>query len=173
MAGEPGVPDPAAEQGMAIYVEAKVRRDGWEKELIEQYLAVCPDRVVTARDVARDPGGYVLCFSYYDLNELINIGVYGGTYIYSSCEPFNEEMRIDFDRLLSWVRHFGLDFCGGEGSRFHASGHIHGPGLEELVETIRPGVLIPVHTENPEYFRRFQITCRVAIPEKGRSLVLG
>lgn len=173
MAGEPGVPDPTTEEGLAVYVEAKARRDRWEKEMVDQYLSLCPERVITARDVARDPGGYVLCFSYYDLNELINVGVYGGTYIYSSCEPFNEEMRIDFDRLLSWVRHFGLDFCGGEGSRFHASGHIHGPGLEELVETIKPQVLIPVHTEKPDYFRRFETACRVAIPEKGRSLALG
>ncbi|MEW6183578.1 MAG: exonuclease [Bacillota bacterium] len=172
MAGESGVPDPSREGGMAVYVEAKAKRDRWEKELIDRYLDLCPERLIDARGVTRDPGAYVLCFSYYDLNELINIGVYGGTYIYSSCEPFNEEMRIDFDRLLSWIRHFDLDFQGGEGSRFHASGHIHGPGLEELVETVRPGTLIPVHTETPDYFRRFRSVCRVVIPEKGRSLQL-
>lgn len=173
MAGEPGVPDPTKEPGLAVYVEAKARRDRWEKEMLDQYAALYPERLVTARDVGRDPAGYVLCFSYYELNELISIGVYGGTYVYSSCEPFNEEMRIDFNRLLSWIRHFRLDFCGGESSRFHASGHVHGPGLEELVAVVQPEFLIPVHTETPGFFKRFESTCRVVIPEKGQTLVLG
>ncbi|MDH7577864.1 MAG: hypothetical protein QHH75_08585 [Bacillota bacterium] len=44
---------------------------------------------------------------------------------------------------------------------YQGSSHIHGPGIEETVETIRPEILIPVHTENRDFFRRFQGTCRV------------
>ncbi|MDI6631792.1 MAG: exonuclease [Bacillota bacterium] len=166
-------PDPLAEESMVLYVEAKLRRDRWEKELIERWRERAPEKVIRARNVTRAPGAYVLCFSYYDLNELIDIGVYGGKYIYSSCEPFNEEMRIDFNRLLSWVRHFGLEFLGGEGSRFHASGHIHGPGIEELVETVRPEVLIPVHSESRSFFQRFHGVCKVICPEKGEKVTVG
>lgn len=54
-----------------------------------------------------------------------------------------------------------------EKSGFHASGHIHGPGIEELVETVRPEILIPVHTENRAFFRRFEEMCRVVYPQKG------
>ena len=175
-AGGPEVPDPLQEEGMVLYVEAKVRREKWEKELVAHWRERAPERVITAREVNREPDGYVLCFSYYDLNELIDIGVYRGRYIYSSCEPFNEEMRIDFERLRNWVRHFGLEFLGAEGSgespRFHASGHIHGPGIEELVATVRPAVLIPVHTESRDFFARFAGRCRLIYPEKGERVAV-
>lgn len=52
-------------------------------------------------------------------------------------------------------------------SGFHASGHIHGSGIEELVETVKPEILIPVHTEDKDFFRRFEGTCRVVFPQKG------
>jgi len=70
---------------------------------------------------------------------------------------------------------YGLNFFGKlgrdrEGSGFHASGHIHGPGLEELVETIGHEILIPVHSESRDFFRRFEHICRVEIPEKGATL---
>lgn len=172
-AGEPGVPHPFEEEAIVLYVEAKVQRDRWERELLRRYREKRPDKLINAGTVARDPDGYVLCFSYYELHELIDIGVHGGTYLYSSCEPFNEEMRIDFAKMLAWVRHFGLTFLGGEDSHLHASGHIHGPGLEELVETLRPRILVPVHTEDRDFFRRFAGTCRVVFPARGESLSLG
>lgn len=161
-AGEPEVPDPLADSRIALYVEAKSDRKTWERILMERYLDRCPERVISAETVRRDPGGYVLCFSYYDLSELIDIRVRGGTYIYSSSEAYTEEMRMDLDRLRSWVRHFGFRFVGDPGDRegkgrdpgFHASGHIHGPGLVELVETVRPRVLLPVRSEDRSFFER-------------------
>jgi len=160
-AGEPGVPDPLGDERLALYVEAKAVRQVWERLLMERYLDRCPERVISAGDVGREPGEYVVCFSYYDLHELIDIQPSGGTYIYSSSEAYNEEMHMDLDRLRNWVRHFGLRFVGDPGDRlgrgrdpgFHASGHIHGPGLVELVETIKPKALIPVHSEDRSFFR--------------------
>ena len=35
---------------------------------------------------------------------------------------------------------------------FHASGHASGPDLIDIIRTIRPKMLIPVHTERPEAF---------------------
>jgi len=34
----------------------------------------------------------------------------------------------------------------------HSSGHASGPEILELVETINPGVVIPIHTEHPRFF---------------------
>jgi len=33
---------------------------------------------------------------------------------------------------------------------YHASGHASGPGLLQLVKTVRPKVRIPIHTEQPQ-----------------------
>ncbi|SHJ43062.1 hypothetical protein [Desulfofundulus thermosubterraneus] len=54
-----------------------------------------------------------------------------------------------------------------------ASGHIHGPEIDEMVEMVemvRPEILIPVHTENPGFFWRFEGICRVVYPEKGEAV---
>ena len=39
---------------------------------------------------------------------------------------------------------------GDEG--FHPSGHASGPDLLEIIRTIRPHILIPIHTLGAEYF---------------------
>lgn len=176
-AGEPGVPDPAADPHLCVYAKARGAQAGWEKALLDRL----DGRVVDAAAVAADQDGYILCFSYYDINELIDIQPRGGTYIYSSSEAFNEEMHIDLDRLRAWIRHFGLQFAGeppdraGRGGErgFHASGHIHGAGIEEMVETIRPQVLVAVHTESPQWFReRFGGDGLLVVPERGEAVRL-
>ena len=49
-------------------------------------------------------------------------------------------------------------FTGG----LHASGHASKEELVDIIERIRPEYLVPVHTENPEYFLE-NVTC---VPEK-------
>lgn len=171
-AGEPGVPDPYADERIMLYVRPKAVRQKWEEALLERFKARAPERVVDAQRVRSGQGSYILCFSYYDFHALLDIEPYGGTYIYSSSEAFDEEMLIDHQRVRNWIDFFGFKLYGNLGrnrekSGFHASGHIHGPGIEELVETIRPKILIPVHTENRDFFRRFEGMCRVVFPQKG------
>jgi ribonuclease J len=90
-------------------------------------------------------------------------------------------MHIDLDRLRNWIRHFNMRLVGDPGDRegrgrepgFHASGHVHGPGLVEMVETIRPRVLIPVHTENRAFFERhFAGKVQLFIPGPGECFNL-
>lgn len=37
----------------------------------------------------------------------------------------------------------------------HASGHISQPEIREMIESIDPLKLFTIHTEKPEWFRRF------------------
>jgi len=60
--------------------------------------------------------------------------------------------------------------AGRERSGFHASGYIHGPGIEEMMETIKPEALIPVHTQEREFFKRFEGSCKVLWLEKGQTI---
>lgn len=39
---------------------------------------------------------------------------------------------------------------GDEG--LHSSGHAIGPDVLEIVRTLRPRILIPIHTDGPAYF---------------------
>jgi len=52
-----------------------------------------------------------------------------------------------------------------EESGLHASGHISGPELFDLIETINPEVVTPIHTEKPcAFLRHFSGKRRVVIP---------
>ncbi|NLV27775.1 MAG: hypothetical protein GXY48_11535 [Methanomicrobiales archaeon] len=85
-------------------------------------------------------------------------------WIYSSCEPFNEEMEIDFKRLCRWLQYLNFDPYGFSSNfnpdkfsctfnpEFHASGHASTDDIRWKIETIDPDVLIPVHTENYQWF---------------------
>jgi len=166
---DPATPNPLIDDAFVVYGQARLFRDTWERVLLERYGR----KVRVARDVAADPGGYILCFSFFDLGELVDVRPAGGTYIYSSSEAYSEEMAIDLARLRNWVNHFSLRMAGDpERERgFHASGHIHGPGLEDLIRTIAPRYLIPVHTESPDFFLRGG-ECgwpEVVWPEAGRT----
>jgi ribonuclease J len=179
---DPSVPDPLKDPRIAIYLKTRAgARPLWQSTLLDQCRASCVERLITSRTLREAPGDYVVCFSYWDLQELVDIQPKGGLYIYSSCEAFNEEMAFDHERLMNWVDHFGLRMAGSLGLKgelasepgLHASGHIDTAGVMEMVETIRPQFLLPVHGERREFYRRFEDTCRVILPARGERVELG
>ncbi len=150
---DPNIPHPASE-GLAILDEPQGTVQSWEKEVRQRFAA----NFVRAADIRREPGGYILCLSYWDITNLIDLEPEGGTYIYSSSEAHSEEQEIDAQRLTNWLDHFGLRKVGGlpgaEQGPYHASGHIDGPALEGLIEDIGAERILPVHTEHPEWFEK-------------------
>jgi ribonuclease J len=177
-AGEPGVPDPFTDGHFVLYNRPKGLFASWEKSLIDKYKLLCPERLVNSQEIQREPGRFILCFSYYDFPALLDIAPEKAVYIYSSSEAYNEEMMIDHNRVKNWIDFFGMELYGGLGedrekSGFHASGHIHGPGLMELVETINPQVLIPVHSEDRSFFERhFGGKLKLLLPGPGETIKL-
>jgi ribonuclease J len=89
--------------------------------------------------------------SFYDLEELVEIQPEAGScYVLSASEPFNEEMEIDFERLVNWLRHYGLPQY-----HVHVSGHIMPLQLKAILKEINAAKIFPVHTENAELFASF------------------
>ncbi|MEW6231073.1 MAG: MBL fold metallo-hydrolase RNA specificity domain-containing protein [Chloroflexota bacterium] len=144
----PMVPTVNKTEDMFIYNERKGTVAGWEDELRQR----CANRILTASQVHEDPRGFLLCLSFFDINELIDIDPSEGAYIYSSSEAYDEEQVIDMKRLKCWLEHFHLRFVGEEHGNLHASGHASGPELLELARIIEPEMLVPIHTERPDYF---------------------
>lgn len=148
---DPAIPTPD-EEPMAILRAVHATQAAWEEQVRVRFY----DRMVDAAEIRRSPGDYILCLSYWDITHLIDIEPPGGTYIYSSSEAHDEEQAVDQRRLTNWLRCFGLTVVGGlpgaEKGPFHASGHIDGPGMERLIETIDPVWLLPVHTEKLGWF---------------------
>jgi ribonuclease J len=172
------IPNPMRDEGFVMYVEAKASRPVWEEVLIERWP---DDRLRSARQIGARPGGFILCFSFYDLGELIDIAPESGVYIYSASEAFHEEAWVDLERVRNWAGYWNLRFVGDPGNQkgkgrepgFHASGHIHGPGLAAMIKELSPKFLVPVHTENPTFFRKSaKAGMTVIVPEPGQPVVI-
>ena len=160
---ESETPDIAREDSLVIYQDTTASKspDLWKRNIFKEY----DGKIVLAEDVRAAQGEFILCFSFFDLNELPSIRPEAGSiYVYSSSEPHDEEQEIDFRRLHEWLRHFGIKGIGLPVERngewqipdaekgLHASGHACGSDLLEIARQIKPEVLIPVHSERPDLY---------------------
>ncbi len=160
---ESEIPDLAEEDSLVIYQETTAAKSpaSWLRNIYQEYSR----KIVLAKDVRSSQGDFILCFSFWDLNELPSIQpVAGSLYVFSSSEPHNEEQEMDFRRLHAWLQRFQLRAFGlpieknggweipEEEKGLHASGHACGPDLLRIAREIRPQILIPVHSEQPEFY---------------------
>jgi ribonuclease J len=167
--------DPATDPVILLFEEEKAAESSADKTIYETYAK----KLVGTSQISKDQGKFIVCFSYWDVNELILIKpVPGSIYIYSSSEAYDEEQRADMQRLRNWLVHLGITPLGvpdpatgkplaGE-TRFHASGHAAPDDLLEIVRIINPKTLVPVHTENPRFFvDHCSKERKVHVPETG------
>ena len=103
----------------------------------------------------KDQSEYMLFCSYFQLNELVDVNpVHGSKYIRSITEPFNDEMKLDAERVYNWLNLFDLELHGMDNKdKLHASGHASGPEIFEAISKIEPKKVFPIHTEKPEIFQ--------------------
>jgi ribonuclease J len=180
---EPEIPDITHDNNIVIYLDtiAAKNPDYWMRNICKDY----DNKTVVAGDVHRAQDEFVVCFSFWDLNELPSIQPRPGSlYVFSSSEPHDEEQEIDFRRLHTWLDYFKFKGFGlpvekdrkweiPEAERgLHASGHASGPDLLEIARKINPEILIPVHSEHPEYYvdNLAGTSIAVKLPEPGGTL---
>lgn len=164
-------------QDLLIYNDLKIKRDAYEKQIQEKY----PDKLLGPKDISKEPEKYLLCYSFWDMKHLLDIKPKNGSYIYSSSEAYNEEQIIDFFRLWNWLQFFNLKVRGfkiasREGKAqpefekgYHASGHASTSELLKIIREIDPEIVLPIHTENPEYFAE-NLEYKVVLPEEGKRI---
>ncbi len=182
---EPQIPDIAGDDSIVIYQKTTASKspDYWQRNIYEEYK----DKTVLAADVSSAQDSIILCFSFFDLNELPSIRpVPGSLYVYSSSEPHDEEQEIDFRRLHKWLEHFNIRGFGlpveendiwriPEAEQgLHASGHACGADLLKIVQDIKPDILIPVHSEHPELYINplEESDIEIILPEADKTVVL-
>ena len=135
------------DENILIFRKSKKKYDKWESQIMEKY----PKKIVNVFEVSKQQCKSVLVMSFYDLEELVEIQPEAGScYVLSASEPFNEEMEIDFERLVNWLRHYGLPQYHA-----HVSGHIMPLQLKMLLKKIGAEKTFPVHTENAVSFVKF------------------
>lgn len=133
---------------------------GWERKFLDDGL--------TAEDVRRQQSKLLLHLDQYYLPELIDIKPErGGAYIHATTEAYNEEGEQDEQVIRNWVEHFGFSY-----HQVHASGHAPHRGVSDLVNRVGGRLVLPVHTERPDLFKRLAKNGRVVTPVKGRPISL-
>ncbi|MFX1380401.1 MAG: MBL fold metallo-hydrolase [Promethearchaeota archaeon] len=148
-------------EDLVVYGELKSVKQNWEKILLNENSDI---KYIDPIEISKQQDKYLICFSLFDLKNLLDIQPNHGTYIYSSSEAFEEESTFDFIRLYNWLKHLNLEIIGfeiiEEGDRlkpkfmegYHASGHASKSDLIKAIEIVDPEIILPVHTDNPDWF---------------------
>ena len=164
-----GLKVPALEDdAILVFRKSKKRFDSWEKELLERFDG--EGKVLDVFELSKQQCKVVLAVSFYDFEELISLQPAAGScYVLSASEPFNEEMEIDYERLVNWLSHYGLPQY-----HVHVSGHMMPLQLKSALRKIDAKRVFPVHTENPELFARFMADLKgqVTLVEKAKEYQL-
>ncbi len=153
-----------ADRNLMVFRRAKKKYYPWEEAIMKDANAIDSSKLSKIQSEA------VLVTSLADLEELIEIKpLAGSSYVLSASEPFNEEMEIDFDRMMSWLEHYGIVQY-----HIHVSGHIMPLQLRSVLERISAKRIFPIHTEHPELFAKFATGIKgdVIVPEKGKAYKL-
>jgi len=154
------------------------------------------DTALTALDIKKHPERYVMMLSYFDLGQIFDIADVNGKipdswFIKAQCAPFSDEMELDEERFMNWLKAFGIGFDLGETpipdgctnidcdklhdiiERAHVSGHASRSELKKLIRLVNPKVLIPVHTMYPKAFveiaEEIKTGIEVILPEYAKT----
>jgi ribonuclease J len=135
----------------------------WQRKYLDY------ENVVKAEQVAKQQSKYMLFMEFFDLTELLDVRPnLNSLFIHSLTEPFNEEMAMDFNRMLNWLEKFKIPL-----KHAHASGHADAKQLKKIAEFIKPKQLYPVHTDKPEMFKKLiGKKVRVVLPEIGKAVMI-
>jgi ribonuclease J len=128
------------------------------------------NKVFDVFDVSKQQCTVVLAMSFYDFEEMVRLQPAAGScYVLSASEPFNEEMEIDYERMVNWVSHYGLPQY-----HVHVSGHIMPLQLKKALRQMDGRRIFPVHTENAGLFAKFirDLKSEVTLVEKSKEYTL-
>ncbi len=152
------VPVPGTAADLKVYGRKRKRTYLWERPFLEEALS--------SEEVRAHGRNYLLSLDLVHFPELIDLRPpKGSPFIHSMSEPFSED-DINDRVMHNWLDHFGLVF-----HQMHASGHASASELFEIVRSVRPSVVYPVHTEHPEAF--VEAVSGVRLPELGRAYPIG
>ncbi|PVX23368.1 MAG: hypothetical protein CW716_12370 [Candidatus Bathyarchaeum sp.] len=127
---------------------------------------------VSALELNESPSSYVLHLDYFRFKNILDFELpKGSLFVRAQCEPFNARMELSEKRMFRWLKQFNINADNDyKPHQIHASGHASGPEIQEMIDKIKPKMLVPVHTKHPEKFRNAAGT--VECPVEGREIVV-
>lgn len=125
----------------------------WERTLLgaadEDGSIQLGPNVVTPLDMALAPRDYLFTLSYWNMTDLFDLfpdrATAKGLYIHSQTQPFNDDLELVMFKLKRWIDAFHLTGP----VHTHVSGHASEATLHDILDQLKPKVLVPVHSEQP------------------------
>ncbi len=102
--------------------------------------------VLDSAAIRANPTAYLLQLFYWDLNELVDLQPPAGSvFIHSNGEPLGK-FDPAFELFTRWLTRFEIPLVYAS-----STGHASAADLHRIVEGIRPEILMPIHSRNPEH----------------------
>lgn len=164
--GKVRLPDPRKDEFIKVYFKLSKSCEFIEKDYLK-YEREYMGNMITFHDIRKNQKDYVMFTGFNKLMELIYIQPENADYIYSSSEHFLEgEENKDQRRVLNnWLNHFGITL-----HKVHCSGHASKSDIEYVVKKINPDILIPIHTQNADEFKKIHNNVKIVI--RGDKIVV-
>ena len=140
------------DKDLDIFTQDQLYKDYgvWQREFLDYPNAV------DYRDIAKNQNQYIFFCSDFRLQDLIDVKPSeGSTYIRSLTEPFNTETEIKEDQVKNWMVQFGILKKDQDWHQIHVSGHGDSEQIKYVVENTNAKSLIPIHTVNDEYHKKW------------------
>lgn len=140
-----------------VLMKEKTRTYDWEEKIFKEWKTIEPE------EISKRQKEFLVLIPQVEMQQIFKISpLPGSVFIFSSSEPFNEELEIDYDRLINW-----LDAMGVPMYTVHVSGHIMPIHLKKIIREVKPKKVIPIHGENPELLKKYlsDLNVEIEIPE--------
>ena len=118
---------------------------------LEKPSLVPVDYVSLKQDVLKDPGSFLLVQDPTGFLEMLRqMRIWGkelprgATAILTTPEPLEAELEVEEETLAYWLYSLGVQVY-----RARFSGHYYPHELRNILNTINPGRLVPIHTRHP------------------------
>ena len=149
-----GLPNPLKDSNIKIFMREKKTYYKWEKDMMQD--------CVNVEYIHKNQESVMLELDSYYMAELVDIKPKKGDIIHSMSEPFEEDpVSAMVDEVLhNWAARFNMNY-----HQLHASGHAAQIEIFNMVERMKPGLTIPVHTKAPHLFRKCR--SKVKLAKKG------
>lgn len=135
--------------GREEFTKDQISKDyrSWEQVYLSK------SNIISSEELRKNQKEYVLFMNYFQLNNLFDIKPEeDSVHIRSITEPFCEDMELDQKRINNWLKLFELQ----PEYKIHSSGHASSKDIFEMINTIKPKQIFPIHTMYPEEFKKLQ-----------------
>lgn len=158
------LPDVRKDKNVKVYYRLSKSCTFCEKDYFKWEREFMPN-MITYKEIAKNPKKYVMHLGFYKLMELVYLKPKNADFIFSMSEHFYEGEENEEQRMIweNWMKHFGIKF-----HKAHCSGHMSKQDLKEFIKKVNPEILIPVHTQDAEEFKKLHNNVR--IPEKEKKM---